>query len=242
MTAPRTTIILLACLTLAACADDSEKPERPSDRPDRPRPTIFISPAGQPFHGSAGQPYPVAQWFAQADVNHDGRITREEFRADFEAFFKALDVNHDGVIDSFELDDYEQKVAPEILSVLERPQVEPSLGEAPPSGDGPIEVPGAGRRRGGGAQGGAGGRGQAGNSTIRLSALGAAAYSLFPEPEPVASADANFDGKITLAEFLAAADRRFDLLDAKQLGYLTLDGLPRTPDQIAIEGKKPKAP
>ncbi len=246
MTAPRTTLTLLACLTLAACADDLNKPERPSDKADRPRPTIFISPAGQPFHAAAGQPYPVAQWFAQADANHDGRITREEFRADFEAFFKTLDVNHDGVIDSFELDDYEQKVAPEILSVLERPVVEPpSSSAAPQTGDGPIELPGSGRRRRGGAEGGVGGQGaqgRAGNSTTRLSILGAAAYSLFPEPEPVASADADFDGKITLAEFLAAADRRFDMLDTKKLGYLTLDGLPRTPDQIAIEGKKPKAP
>jgi len=246
MTAPRTTVILLACLALAACADDSDKPERPSNRPDRPRPTIFLSPAGQPFHAGAGQPYPVAQWFAQTDTNHDGRITREEFRADFEAFFNTLDVNQDGVIDSFELDDYEQKVAPEILSVLERPQVEaPSASPSAPSGDGPIEVPGAGRRRRGGAEGGAdgqGGQGRAGNSTTRLSVLGAAAYSLFPEPEPVASADTDFDGKITRSEFLAAADRRFDQLDAKKLGYLSLDNLPRTPDQIAIEGKKPKAP
>ena len=241
MNASQTTAILLTCLTLAACADASDKPERPSDRPDRPRPTIFLSPAGQPFHAAAGQPYPVAKWFAQADIDHDGRITREEFRADFEAFFKTLDVNHDGVIDSFELDDYEQKVAPEILSVLERPVVEPSSQTvAAPSSDGPIELPGPGRQRRGGAEGG--GQNRAGNSTMRLSVLGAAAFSLFPEPEPVASADADFDGKITLAEFLAAANRRFDQLDAKKLGYLSLDSLPRTPDQIAIEGKKPRAP
>lgn len=234
MTATRIPMLLLACLALSACADDADKPERPSNQPDRPRPTIFISPAGQPFHAAAAQPYPVAQWFAQADADHDGRISREEFRRDFEAFFRTLDANHDGVIDSFELDDYEQKVAPEILSVLERPGIEaPSATSSTPAGDGPIEIPGAGRGRRGG---------RAGNSTARLSVLGAAAYSLFPEPEPVASADANFDGKITLTEFLAAADRRFDQLDVKKLGYLTLDSLPRTPDQIAVEGKTPNAP
>jgi hypothetical protein len=237
MTATRIPLLLLACAALSACAADADKPERPSNQPDRPRPTIFISPAGQPFHAGPAQPYPVAQWFAQVDLDHDGRITREEFRKDFEAFFRTLDANHDGVIDSFELDDYEQKIAPEILSVLERPGVgAPSASPSTPAGDGPIELPGAGRR------GRGGGDGPSRNSTTRLSVLGAAAYSLFPEPEPVASADANFDGKITLAEFLAAADRRFDQLDAKKLGYLTLDSLPRTPDQIAVEGKTPKAP
>jgi hypothetical protein len=77
---------------------------------------------------------------------------------------------------------------------------------------------------------------------MRLIAQGAAAYSLLSIAEPVAGADMDLDGKISLAEFRAAADRRFQLLDTKQLGYLTLGGLPRTPEQIAVEGKKPKPP
>jgi hypothetical protein len=241
--------VLLTCAALAACASEQEQPYRPPNRPDRPRPTIFLSPAGQPFHAAAGEPYPVAKWFAQADRDHDGRISREEFRADFEAFFRTVDANHDGVIDSFELDDYEHKIAPEILSVLERPGVEaPStqndgeIGQGQTGGergghrhhgDGPQELDAPARQDGGPV-------GQ--NSTLKLSALGASAYSLLDVSEPVASADADFDGKVTLAEFLAAADRRFDQLDTKRLGYLTLQSLPRTPDQVAVEGQKPKAP
>jgi hypothetical protein len=242
MTSPRIAAAILASLTLAACASDQDQPYRPPSQPDKPRATIFISPAGQVFHALAGQPYPVARWFSQADRDHDGRITRQEFRADFEAFFGALDANHDGVIDGFELDDYEQKTAPEILSVLDRPGVDPpSTTDSDARDDGQNggidELGGARRRRGDpGADGGAR------NSAAKLSVLGASAYSLMNVSEPVASADADFDGKVTLAEFLALADRRFDVLDPMGLGYLTLAGLPRTPDQVAVEGKKPKAP
>ena len=51
-------------------------------------------------------------------------------------------------------------------------------------------------------------------------------------PEPVAAADTQFDGRITKAEFAAAADRRFVLLDKNSTGYLTLASLPRTPLQM----------
>jgi hypothetical protein len=66
---------------------------------------------------------------------------------------------------------------------------------------------------------------------------GAAVYGLLNEPEPVTATDTKLDGRITLAEFLAAADRRFDRLDTKQLGYLTLDDLPKTPAQLMAAGK-----
>ncbi len=230
MTAPRiyTAALVLTALALAGCASDQDQPYRAPSHPDRPRPTIFLSPAGQPFRAAPGEPYPVVKWFAQVDRDHDGRITREEFRADFEAFFHILDTNHDGLIDSFEVDDYERKVAPEILSVLEQPRV--VTPPAPDSNDQGIgEILGA-RPSPENARG---------NSTARLSVLGASAYSLLNATEPVASTDADFDGKITLAEFLAAADRRFATLDTKGRGYLTLDALPRTPDQIAVEGRKP---
>jgi hypothetical protein len=64
---------------------------------------------------------------------------------------------------------------------------------------------------------------------------GAGLFGLLNEPEPVAAADVNFDARITLNEFLAAADRRFAALDKKHLGYLTLDALPKTPVQLALE-------
>ena len=64
---------------------------------------------------------------------------------------------------------------------------------------------------------------------------GAGLFGLLDEPEPVAATDAKFDSHITLDEFLVAADRRFTALDRKGLGYLTLQTLPKTPVQAALE-------
>jgi len=57
---------------------------------------------------------------------------------------------------------------------------------------------------------------------------GAVFYSLFREPEPVRSADRNFDYRISLQEFLAHSDRHFKALDVNNQGYLTLAQLPKT--------------
>ncbi len=226
---------LAACglvLILAACAATSEDPakrERNGD-PVRaaghkppPAPTVFISPSGQPFHAAAGEPYPVAKWFAQANKAGDGKLTRAEFRADAAAFFKVLDENHDGVIDGFEVNDYEQNVAPEIIGAY-----------SGASGDGGRR----GRRPGGSPRPRASGI-RPGEASAGASAIlqGAAVYSLLNEPEPVTATDINLDGRITLAEFLATADKRFDKLDTKGLGYLTLADLPKTPAQLMAEGR-----
>jgi len=54
---------------------------------------------------------------------------------------------------------------------------------------------------------------------------GAARFGLLDLPEPVASADADFDRGVSLAEFKQAAARRFAALDLEQRGRLTLAGL-----------------
>ena len=80
--------------------------------------------------------------------------------------------------------------------------------------------------------GGGGGRpntSAGGDATLQFQ--GAAAFSLVPDPEPVASADAALDGKITLPEFLGAVDRRFEAVDVKHRGSLSLTDLPKTPVQ-----------
>ena len=66
---------------------------------------------------------------------------------------------------------------------------------------------------------------------------GAARFGLLGEPEPVTSADADFNSSITLAEFKAAAARHFAILDNDQVGYLTLAGLPKTPAQTLGGGR-----
>ncbi|MGZ3399436.1 MAG: hypothetical protein ACXWKX_09275 [Caulobacteraceae bacterium] len=213
LSAPLAPAIALMLAILSACAGDQTAPiaER------GPRPTLFLSPAGKPFHADAGKPYPVMTWFAEADANHDGKLTKDEFRTDFTNFFNALDQDHNGAIDGVELQRYEQVVAPEVLPRLAQVQ-----------GGFPGERPGSGERRLAEAT-----RGR--NGAIYD---GASAYSLFNVSEPVASADADFEGKVTLEEFLRMADRRFDVLDKDKTGYLTLDTLPQTPEQAAVEGKK----
>jgi hypothetical protein len=192
---------------------------------------VFISPAGKPYRAGLDEPYPSAAWFAAADLDHDGRLSPEEFRKDAEAFFHELDTNHDGVIDGFEVQAYEQKVAPEILPHIEGlaagEGLDLSLGHGRDRRDGP-DI--------GGTRGRAGGN-VAGDQRPE----GAGLYGLLNEPEPVAATDTAFDSHITLQEFKAAADRRFIALDSKRLGYLTLATLPQTPAQIALERERKRA-
>ncbi len=71
---------------------------------------------GEPFRASGRDDDTLADWFRQADRNHDGQLTLEEMQADADRFFALLDVNHDGEIDPDEITRYETVVAPEIAS------------------------------------------------------------------------------------------------------------------------------
>jgi len=220
---------LAACglaFALAACASSDAPPGGPGGHKPPPAASLFISPMGQPFHAAPGEPYPVVKWFAQANKAGDGKLTRAEFRADAEAFFHVLDENHDGVIDGFEVNDYEQKIAPEIMGAY--------VSSGPSSSSRGLR----GGVSGGGRHGGQGAPAPSGPSAGANAVLqGAAVYGVLNEPEPVTATDLNLDGRITLIEFLKSADRRFDKLDAKQQGYLTLDDLPKTPAQLMAAGK-----
>jgi hypothetical protein len=77
---------------------------------------LFISPMGEPFRPKDRDDDSLADWFGQADRNHDNQLTIEEMQQDAERFFALLDVNHDGEIDPDEITRYEEVVAPEIRS------------------------------------------------------------------------------------------------------------------------------
>lgn len=197
---------------------------------------LFISPCGEPYRGRPGEPYPVALWFKQADLNHDGTVDRAEFRADHAGFFDALDADGNGVLEGAEIAFYERRVVPDVLgpgrarigalaprwrggAVLILAQ------QGPDQAGGPLL---------GGAQGPAGTLPER-RAPESTPLEGAAAYSLLAEPEPVTAADADLDGRITKAEFLAAADRRFSRLDRRGDGRLTLDELPKTASQAQAD-------
>ena len=228
---PSRLALVLALAALAAGCATQEPQSRHRhwrDGGDRPRgASLFVSPFGEPFRAGGDDAYPVARWFAQADANHDGRLTRAEFRDDATNYFHRLDLNGDGVIDGSEITAYERDVLPEILG---QPAGQASVDGGSRTGrDGGLGGGWGGRgRRGGGHRRGGGGGESSGQTSSRLGLQGAAPYTLNRQSEPVAGADANFDGKVTLAEFLTAADRHFAELDTAGTGALTLEGLPKT--------------
>ena len=179
---------------------------------------VFFSPAGQPFRAKTGEPYPIVKWFAQADTDHDGKISHDEFLADAVAFFQKLDVNHDSYVSSVENTRYENEVAPEITRMDPRVQqpriIKEEIDDHPQEQD----LPNGGR--------------------YIKQILGAAQYGLIDEPQPIRAADANFDFRISMDEWLAATEERFKMLDRNGDESITLDELPTTPFQKAMMSDK----
>ena len=249
-----TCILMFAALCLGACASGppQDGPRGDWGRAPRPRPlgegeaggpprqprrSLFISPAGEPFRAEPGAPYPVAVWFAGADADHDGVLTRDEFVADSLRFFDKIDGDHNGVIDGFEVSAYETQVAPEILQGFQGGGDGPSVrGQGGPRGQGGGH---RGGRRGGGGGGPPGdGGGKRGGGLMGGMLQGATPYSLLAEPEPVMASDGDFDRRITRAEAAKAAKARFALLDKDGDGRVRLADLPQTPLQARLEGPR----
>ena len=108
--------MLLPLLLLAATGAAQAPSAPPANQRGGGR--LFVSPMGEPFR-PARDGNGLAEWFAQADTNHDGRLTLVEMQADADRFFAVLDVNHDGEIDPDEIEHYETVILPEISGVSE---------------------------------------------------------------------------------------------------------------------------
>jgi hypothetical protein len=196
---------------------------------------------GEPFRPRGRDDDTLADWFHQADRDHDGRLTLDEMQQDAARFFALLDVNHDGEIDPDEITHYENAVAPEISG---SPYLELAGTE------------GGGQPEGGDRRGGGGGRHHGGRTRFRSnggeSDRGAARFGLLDLPEPVASADADFNRGVSPREFRDAAGQRFLALDLDHHGYLTLAGLemirpapppePNKPETVNESEGDPSAP
>jgi hypothetical protein len=190
-------------------------------------PNVFISPMGKPFRAKMGAPYPVVDWFKEADKDGDGKIDHAEFMADAGAFFDVLDLNQDGVLSSYEVAVYEHKVAPEILGfnvpVSDLRGTRGLPGPNLPGNDGArlwlaqMAQPQVGLE-------------QPNEPHARTEEIpeGAAPFGLLETPEPLSAADVDFSGIILKENFLKLAARRFNALDHDQDGYLTLAKLPKT--------------
>jgi len=208
---------------------------------------VFISPCGKPFRAKPGAPYPLVDWFRQADKDGDGKLELAEFIADSMAFFKVLDRNGDNIISPQEVAFYEQRIAPEVLGmrvdvrngalVVRRPAL--ILTQGYPGGIGGI--PGGGGMGDGGSSGRSHGNGPiapehddtdttdaAKAKPYDASGVGAAPYGFFNEPEPVTAADLHFRGLISRGDFAQAAENHFAILDPDGHGFVALDTLPST--------------
>jgi len=213
-------------------------------------PGLFVSPFGEPFRSEPGEPWPVAAWFAGADADHDGKLTRAEFMADGVRWFDQLDVNKDGVIGQAEIAAYEA-----MAGQLGGGMGGPGGGMGRPGGpagggggwgggpggasladtdqDGGMGMPGGGMGGPGGGRGSpGGGMGDGPRSGGHRGGMAAtsilAMAGLLNVPEPVKAADVDINQRVTPEEWARAGDRWFDLLDTDKDGVLTLVELPRT--------------
>lgn len=222
---------------------------------------VFFSPHGRPYRAPSGAPYPVVDWFKDADRNSDGKLDRDEFVADAAAFFDVLDVNGDGVLGQDEVALYEHNIAPEVLGMRVTVyadgqwRVQPDKGHLWLAQYDPMEGPISGSNPSGSSLPGQPGRGRLGDPSEEGGVLppgaepnapdraapgpetqGAAPYGLIAEPEPVTAADPDFlfRGVVRRSRFLAHAQSNFDLLDRRRSGFLTLAGLPMSQVQTQL--------
>jgi Ca2+-binding EF-hand superfamily protein len=192
---------------------------------------------GEPFRGPDGE----LRWFTGADGNGDGALTRAEFEADALRFFAVLDRGKDGEIDPDDMQYYETELFPELRVAGPGGGGGPRAGRAGGGrmgggrgggrggmGGGRMGGGGMGGGGMGGGQGGGDGGGQSDGRTMAamMGRQGAGRFSYLDIPEPVASADSNFNRGVSAQEFIAAADTRFALLDRNHDGRLTLAELP----------------
>jgi hypothetical protein len=232
-------IALIAALAfLASPALAQGTPQAPPPKP-KPLTQLFISPMGEPFRAAKGDPYPSAAWFKQADRGDKGYVTLDDFKADAERFFKVLDKDGDGVLDESEINVYETRVAPEVnTNVTEASNMgDPNKidWEQYRNADGsPAEV----RVDGASLVGGDHDNDWKRARNMIASRRGAGIFGFIDEPEPVRAADTNIDFRITFKEWMAAATKRFGMLDFKHDGKLTLETLPKTPFQLLMGSKK----
>lgn len=228
---------VLAIMLVGSAQAAERPPEGRDGRPPEP-PGIFISPAGKAYRAAPGEPYPSVNWFAAADVDRDGVLTPAEFEADATSFFAELDVDRDGRLGPREIERYENEITPEVSMAAASPRFGPRGGMPGPFGPGggppPPGMPGGPGPGGGPPKG------------VRYGEMpmGAGVFGLLNIPEPVAGADLDISGSVTLDEFRRTARHRFALLDRDADRRLPLSELPETPAQAfgGRRGKRPRPP
>ena len=192
---------ILSLASLAAFAG-SAAAVQPPPPPAEPPVIVFISPMGEPFRRAQAPGEPIERWFAGADGDQDGAVTVTEFQADAARFYATLDVNSDGEIAPDEMSRYETQIAPEIQSGMRMTYTVDRNGRQ-------VQP----RRRAG------------------VGPYGMGSQALLSIPQPVISADADFNRGVSPAEFRHTAGQRFLLVDRDHNGRLTRDELRPPPEE-----------
>ena len=209
-------VSMFALMTSAASAQDSAD-FGPWHR------TLFISPMGEPFRATEPGQHGIDLWFAGADADHDGKMSRDEYMADATRFFSRLDANQDDSATSAESTALLERYAPEALGVIDN---------RPPIRDQPLGPQNDRHHRRdpddpeiaeGGAHPSGPGQALGGISRPTVTRQGAGRFGLLDVIEPVMTCDTDFNRRITRDEFSACAARRFALIDANHDGFFTLD-------------------
>ena len=208
-----------AFLLAGAAPDPQPAPAAEEAKPSR----IFVSPSGKPYRNTEG-PYPSAAWFAEADVNGDGKLTALEMALDAQVFFETLDKDGNGSINGAEIERYEVEIAPEVGVARGRA---PNPGANAETGRVPGVDPNLTIRETGSKP-----------STARVPAAiqreiprGAGWFSFFNVPQPILRADTDLNGIVTASEHRRWVQEQFSGLDSEKRGYLTYQELPETPIQ-----------
>ena len=191
-----------------------------------------MSPMGEPVFGQTRGEDGLVAWFRQADRNHDGVLTVDEMVADADRFFQILDSDHNGEIGPDEIAHYETVIAPKLGARWIASSDEG--GDQQASGSDWKKLHGKSRHGGGGHRGGGADSGFGGDDEAA-----GGRYGLLAIPEPVASADADFNRGVSAEEFRNAARQRFELLDVDHTGRLTLPELQSIRGAAASASRRP---
>lgn len=166
----------------------------------------------------------VKDKFAMADTNKDGAVTMEEINAARTARhaqrmddrFKAMDTNTDGSISRAEFDSAHERMMGQMA-----PGDGPGMGAGMGPGHQGMGQGGPGMMHGGPGMGGPGMMHGMGKGGPGMMGHGGAGMGMKFGPRMFERADANKDGKVTLAEANKAALAHFDEVDANKNGTVT---------------------
>ena len=190
------------------------------------RNALFVSPMGEPFRGQPTRAAALETWFTQTDKDGNGTLSVSEMQGDATRYFAVLDRTKDGEIDPDDINFYESAVVPEIRMMGAGRPTKVQYTRVPDGGSTVDHGTGGGGLAGSqAADRNSGITGRVKKSAPDQGLKGAGWLGLLNIPQPITSADLNFNRGISESEFLKAASSRFVLLDTDRSGALSLGEL-----------------